>query len=501
MTREVLRVCEFCGGTLLAADFIGRPVGLMDRSLATHGSAACSSERHAVEVMSSTLSALLDEADSVEPQADIVAQVRRLPWPDEQPPLVFCARHALNELGLRLLSSGLVTADQLERTSLGGLSAVHLAAKSDRSLPLLEALLRAGACPRARTQDGTARTDGGGRTALHVAAANGACLAVGILLEACPTLAAMEDWNECYPAQEAWLAGHAALALELATAAEAAAEAAEAEAAAKAVRVYGAALSDAEIEEGRQQLRAMLRSVRAADGACDAREVSVQRSLREMGYIERERERLSLAGRRRLQTAHLVKGLLSAAECEWLLGQVREAAALVGWQHARHKHYATEDVPLWRAPAAASWLLEKMTTHIGPAMAACFGIEPSALRLQECFGVRYEPNGQAQLAIHRDGTMFSFNLLLNDADSFEEGGTCFNTPTELITWPSVGEVMARRGESGGSADTTATMATLVRGDRGDCLFHCGQLLHGAASVTRGIRFILVGFVAEWWEAE
>ena len=29
---------------------------------------------------------------------------------------------------------------------------------------------------------------------------------------------------------------------------------------------------------------------------------------------------------------------------------------------------------------------------------------------------------------------------------------------------------------------------------GDVLLHCGQMLHGGAPVTRGVRYILVGFV-------
>ena len=104
--------------------------------------------------------------------------------------------------------------------------------------------------------------------------------------------------------------------------------------------------------------------------------------------------------------------------------------------------------------------------------------------------------------------------------SFEGGGTCFNTPVELMTWPN--ETSARGGQSGSRIDSSSSDGcggrsgcfshggsgaggpvisheTLVSGGRGDCLLHCGQLLHGGAAVTSGTRFIVVGFVAERWD--
>ena len=36
----------------------------------------------------------------------------------------------------------------------------------------------------------------------------------------------------------------------------------------------------------------------------------------------------------------------------------------------------------------------------------------------------------------------------------------------------------------------------VQGEQGDCLIHCGQLLHGGAAVTAGRRVVLVSFIDE-----
>ena len=38
--------------------------------------------------------------------------------------------------------------------------------------------------------------------------------------------------------------------------------------------------------------------------------------------------------------------------------------------------------------------------------------------------------------------------------------------------------------------------TVVGGRQGDCVMHCGQQLHGAQAVTRGLRMMLVCFIDE-----
>ena len=245
MRRDALRQCRACGGTLLRSDYIDRPVHLMDRALAHHSARECSSERHTIESTSLLLDAFLDGLTRPSAGASL------LPWPDEQPALSFCARHGLTALAQRLLSSGIDL--QLDRTSLGGLTALHHAADSDEKLPLVEALLSAGANALAVSQDGTRRGDAGGRTAMHVAAMHGARLVALRLLDACSTAAATPDWDGCFPAQVAWYAGFAELALELADAAEAAQPLRHAAAASGALL-----LDEVEREEEVEQLEAML---------------------------------------------------------------------------------------------------------------------------------------------------------------------------------------------------------------------------------------------------
>ena len=90
-----------------------------------------------------------------------------------------------------------------------------------------------------------------------------------------------------------------------------------------------------------------------------------------------------------------------------------------------------------------------------------FGFPPAthSYTLRDLFFVKYEVDGngaQADLPLHQDGSLVSFNILLNPATDFEGGGTFF--------------------------EATATTYLI---EQGDALFHCGGLRHAAAPITSG----------------
>ena len=130
------------------------------------------------------------------------------PWPDGEPPLVFCARRRLRP---RVEAARRPTVDGgVDGALRDGLTALHLAALG-RDEALASALLAAGASARCRSGDGGGRP--GGRTALHCAAEAGAPAAlVDALLAAAPESVAAEDWEGCTPAVVAALSAHDALA-------------------------------------------------------------------------------------------------------------------------------------------------------------------------------------------------------------------------------------------------------------------------------------------------
>jgi hypothetical protein len=139
---------------------------------------------------------------------------RRARWPEDEPPLVFCARHRpLRGLALALLSSGLAAAStSLDATSKDGLTALHLAALQN-DVELIAALCAAGVDAALQSQDNRAAQLPGGRTALHCVRS---AAAAAVLIGACPAALLVPDWQGCYPAQVAGLHGANTLAALLA---------------------------------------------------------------------------------------------------------------------------------------------------------------------------------------------------------------------------------------------------------------------------------------------
>ena len=206
---------------------------------------------------------------------------------------------------------------------------------------------------------------------------------------------------------------------------------------------------------------------------------------------QRTRARLSLVGRPLLREPFVLEALFTPAHCEWLLSCASATAARHGWQRHRHPFHPTTDIPASDVtPACYAWLRALLDRNVLPAM--CRRYETAQLWVHEAFIVKYEAanaaagaeagddNGdgedarRAGLGFHRDGTLLSCVVLLNEPSDFEGGGTIFA--------PS---------DDGGAART-------YRPARGDCLCASGQVRHGAVPVTRGVRYVLVAFVEECW---
>ena len=86
-----------------------------------------------------------------------------------------------------------------------------------------------------------------------------------------------------------------------------------------------------------------------------------------------------------------------------------------------------------------------------------------------------------RLELHRDGSLFSFSLLMNPPDEFEGGGTFYDALRDIDPADYDHGIL----HAGGA----------IRPERaGDAVLHCGKILHGADVVTQGRRVVLVGFV-------
>lgn len=136
-----------------------------------------------------------------------------------------------------------------------------------------------------------------------------------------------------------------------------------------------------------------------------------------------------------------------------------------GWTTKRHIAYPTTDLPVNDVPELKQWLMPIVHERLNPLVASCYGLDPSTIGFRDLFIARYASKGQRLLRPHRDGSTISFNVLLNDAADFDGGGTYVHG-----------------------------LGYSVQVRRGHALIHGSKLMHEGFPITRGMRYILVGFV-------
>lgn len=148
-----------------------------------------------------------------------------------------------------------------------------------------------------------------------------------------------------------------------------------------------------------------------------------------------------------------VAHVFSVEECELIIAAVVDYVEKQGGlQTNRHEKFATTDVPVSSLSLPLSRdardaektvgdaVLEWVTKRILTRVAASTGFRSQDIGLKDLFVVCYHgkqpkadqdvkryaiPSKQASLAIHSDGCLLSFSLLLNHHNAFEGGGTFF----------------------------------------------------------------------------
>lgn len=138
------------------------------------------------------------------------------------------------------------------------------------------------------------------------------------------------------------------------------------------------------------------------------------------------------------------------------------------WHQGRHSAYSTTDLPLHEVPKLDCFLRRHLRRHLLDRVAPSFGFSSGDdLYFKDLFFVKYEaaPGCQNSLQLHRDGSVISFNILLNALTDFKGGGTYFDHCRKVFPI-----------------------------EQGDCISHSGYALHAGNAITQGKRLLLVGFV-------
>ena len=163
--------------------------------------------------------------------------------------------------------------------------------------------------------------------------------------------------------------------------------------------------------------------------------------------------------------------LLMDHECQAIIDESEQWAARAGgWTSKPHFNHPTTDIPLAELPRTRHLLnADVLPNRIYPLLGTAFEMSlPAwrALRVADAFVVKYDADkGQTHLAKHRDGSVLSFNIALNERFEYEGGGTWFEG-----------------------------LGTSLPIERGHVCCHASGVLHGGHPITSGVRYILVAFV-------
>jgi hypothetical protein len=162
----------------------------------------------------------------------------------------------------------------------------------------------------------------------------------------------------------------------------------------------------------------------------------------------------------------IYKGIYTQDICRFIINECElHAKNNDGWTTKRHSVYPTTDLPVEAVTSICGIIFQTLETILDK-IKLSYELTNSGINfdIKDLFVVKYSDNGQNSLDMHHDGSFISFGILLSDVNNFEGGGTYF--------------------EDG----------LTTRLDQGDILIHSGLIKHSGLKVTKGTRYILVGFV-------
>jgi len=151
--------------------------------------------------------------------------------------------------------------------------------------------------------------------------------------------------------------------------------------------------------------------------------------------------------------------------CKWIINESElYAKNNGGWITNRHNAYPTTDLPVHYIKSIFNFICETFET-ISYKIKDSYELDENIkINFTDVFVVKYKLEEQHFLEMHQDGSFLSFQILLSNNTDFEGGGTYF--------------------EDG----------LTMKPKQGDLILHSSKIKHSGLPITKGIRYILVGFV-------
>jgi hypothetical protein len=149
--------------------------------------------------------------------------------------------------------------------------------------------------------------------------------------------------------------------------------------------------------------------------------------------------------------------------CDWIIYETEKYASIHGWTTKRHNLYPTTDIPVERIVSVYNYILFGLIKVIN-LIKTSYCLPDINLNIIDLFIVKYEETQQTYLDFHTDSSMISFNIALNEMNEYEGGGTGFKD------------------------------GLIIKLNKGDLLIHSSKVMHAGIPITKGKRYILVGFI-------
>lgn len=168
--------------------------------------------------------------------------------------------------------------------------------------------------------------------------------------------------------------------------------------------------------------------------------------------------------------------ILSDSECEEIISECENH--YWGWGTSNERYGTPKErvgsmIKLEDLSRTYSLVNFELLPRLFPAIIDAFpsiNSAPENLRLGTCRVVKYNADeGRVELGMHRDGLLITANIALNDQDEYEGGGTIIEGLPSFMNAP-------------------------IRLKRGHVLLHPGDVKHGGAPITKGVRYVLVCFI-------
>jgi hypothetical protein len=169
-----------------------------------------------------------------------------------------------------------------------------------------------------------------------------------------------------------------------------------------------------------------------------------------------------LLDNKELMNVYIVN-ILTKNECKWIIDESEKYADIHGWRQERSDGYKIEDNLVIKISNIFYFIHNIIFTRIVKHYEKYFNVPADFIGIYDCSIIKYKEDGVRSLESHVDIGDFSFILSLND--EFEGGYTYFDFIEKKFISPV-----------------------------GSALLFCGQNRHRGLEITKGTRYILVGFL-------